>query len=310
MVDVNGTKITRGEVDAETQYTLQREADRIPPDQVEAARAKIRNSVINQFIYRTVFRNEAERQGIQVTKEDEEDAFKEIAARLPPGLTVDAILKGSPKGEQAMRAELASDIKIRKLLQQFSTNAIEVTDQEVTDFTTSYKNNLMMPETVRARHILVALSPTDDEKGKTDKKQRAEDVRKKILDGGDFAALAKEFSDDPGSKELGGDLGRPFTREQMVKPFADAAFAQETNAVGPIVETTYGYHIIQVIEHNQAGNAPREMITEYLKGQKREKAFVDFRDGLKAKANIKYNDEAAPEVPQKGVVTMPFPASK
>jgi peptidyl-prolyl cis-trans isomerase C len=220
------------------------------------------------------------------------------------------MMKNSPRGEQAIRNEITGNIKIRKLLEQFSSNTVEVTDQEVTEFMATYKNNLMMPETVTARHILIATAPGDDEKTKGDKKQKAEDVRKKLLDGGDFAELAKEYSDHP-SKQRGGDLGS-FTRERMTPffsdAFSDAAFSQETNAVGPIVETQHGYHIIQVTEHNQAGMAPREKILDILKGQKREKAFRAYLDGLKAKAAIKYSDDAAPEVPMKGVVTAPFPA--
>jgi parvulin-like peptidyl-prolyl isomerase len=307
LVEVDGAKLTRGDVDAETEYNLQRAADRIPPDRVDVARQQIRSGIMDHFVQRTVLGNEAERQGIQATREDEESALKEIASQLPPGLTVDAMMKNSPRGEQAIRNEITGNIKIRKLLEQFSTNTIEVTDQEAADFAAMYKNNLMMPETVRARHILVAITPADDEKAKSEKKKKAEDVRQKLLEGGDFAALAKEYSDDLVSKERGGDLG-PFTRERKIPAFADAAFSQATNAIGSIVETEHGYHIIQVTEHNQAGMAPREKILDILKGQKREKAFRAYLDGLKAKAAIKYSEDAAPEAPMKGVVTAPFPA--
>jgi parvulin-like peptidyl-prolyl isomerase len=79
-------------------------------------------------------------------------------------------------------------------------------------------------------------------------RQKAEDILKRARAGEDFAALAKQYSDDPGSKDKGGDLGW-FGRGQMVKPFEDAAFALKDNQISDIVESPFGYHIIQVTGH-------------------------------------------------------------
>lgn len=79
-------------------------------------------------------------------------------------------------------------------------------------------------------------------------RQKAEDVLKRARAGEDFAALAKQYSDDPGSKEKGGDLGW-FGHGQMVKQFEDAAFALKDNQISDIIETPFGYHIIKVTGH-------------------------------------------------------------
>lgn len=79
-------------------------------------------------------------------------------------------------------------------------------------------------------------------------RQKAEDVLKRARAGEDFAALAKEFSDDPGSKTQGGDLGW-FGRGQMIKEFEDAAFNLKDNQISDVVETKYGFHIIKVTGH-------------------------------------------------------------
>jgi peptidyl-prolyl cis-trans isomerase C len=135
----------------------------------------------------------------------------------------------------------------------------------------------------------VSKVPEDTEKNLTDKKAKAEDLRKKLQGGADFAKLAAENSDCP-SKQAGGDLGT-FARGQMVKPFEDAAFSQEKNAIGPVVETDFGFHIIQVLDH-QASQVQKldadtkKRISAFLEGQKRKAAFDAKVKQLKGAANI------------------------
>jgi len=114
-------------------------------------------------------------------------------------------------------------------------------------------------------------------------------VRKKLLGGADFADLAAKNSDCP-SKQAGGDLGT-FARGQMAKPFEDAAFSQKKNAIGPVVETNFGFHIIQVLDHQASqvvklDKDTKQRINAYLEGQKRQGAFDGIVKRLKAAANI------------------------
>jgi parvulin-like peptidyl-prolyl isomerase len=111
------------------------------------------------------------------------------------------------------------------------------------------------PEQVHARHILASVAPEADEAAKAAARAKLEAVRKRIEAGEDFAAVARELSDDPGSKESGGDLGF-FKRGTMVTAFEDAAFALEPGKLSDLVETPFGYHLIRVEEKKEASELP------------------------------------------------------
>ncbi|MDF3069133.1 MAG: Peptidyl-prolyl cis-trans isomerase PpiD [Polyangiaceae bacterium] len=106
--------------------------------------------------------------------------------------------------------------------------------------------------TVGASHVLIQYkgslrsAPTIT-RSKEEAKKLAAEVQAKAKKGQDFAALAKQYSDEPGAKERAGSLGK-FTKPQMVKPFADAAFAMKPGDISDVVETDFGFHVIKRTE--------------------------------------------------------------
>lgn len=132
---------------------------------------------------------------------------------------------------------------------------IKVTDAEAQTFYTNHQAEFEQPELAHVRHIL--LMTIDPDTGAplgtntvAAKHQQIEDLLKQIRNGGDFAALARKYSEDPGTKDNGGELP-PFPRGQMVPDFETAAFALTNNQVSDVVTTKYGFHIIQSL-----GNTP------------------------------------------------------
>lgn len=108
------------------------------------------------------------------------------------------------------------------------------------------------PRTIEARHVLVSFKGANHaapyvKRTREEAFERASEVRQKALAGEDFAELAREYSDDRGSAQEGGDLGE-FRRGQMVKAFSDAAFALEPGGISEVVESEYGFHVIQRTE--------------------------------------------------------------
>ncbi len=139
---------------------------------------------------------------------------------------------------------LESLIEREVLYQQSQKAGIQITDKKVDDQLAGIKKRFHQ---VKASHILIKVDAKTDEAKKTEARKKIEEVQQKLKDGGDFAALAKEYSEGP-SNVKGGDLGY-FGRGQMAKPFEDAAFALTPNEVSDVVETRFGYHLIKVYDN-------------------------------------------------------------
>lgn len=124
------------------------------------------------------------------------------------------------------------------------------TQQEIQSYYNTHKSEYSVPEQAKARHILIQLAPNADAKADAAAKAKAEDVLKKLQNGGSWTELAKTDSDDPGSKNNGGELG--FARRGMMVPqFDSAIFTQKIGDI-KIVKTQYGYHVVQVEERKAA----------------------------------------------------------
>lgn len=118
-----------------------------------------------------------------------------------------------------------------------------------------HREEYTQPEQAHARHILVKTEGRTD----ADAQKILEGARARLAKGEDFAALARELSDEPAAKTSGGDLGF-FGRGQMVPAFEEAAFGAPSNTlVGPI-KTDFGWHLIQVLEKRPAGTQPFEQV--------------------------------------------------
>jgi len=128
---------------------------------------------------------------------------------------------------------------------------INISDADVKKFYDENSAKFEVPDQVRAAHILLMTSDpatraelTDDKKAA--KKKQIEDLLKRAKAGEDFGKLAKEYSEDPGSKDTGGEY--TFPRGQMVPEFEAAAFSLGTNQISEVITTQFGYHIIKLYE--------------------------------------------------------------
>jgi len=143
-------------------------------------------------------------------------------------------------------------------------DGIEVSEEQITEH---YEENLStrytQPHEVNARHILIRVPRDADDETKAKARARADEVKQKVDAGGDFAALAQEFSEDPGSKDKGGELGF-FPRGRMVGPFEEAAFSLAPGEVSGVVESPFGFNIIKVEDVREERQKPLDEVREEI----------------------------------------------
>lgn len=148
------------------------------------------------------------------------------------------------------RFRIPEQVKIQFVL--YSANALiadmQVSDEEVKKYYDENAAQFQGDEQRGASHILIGFGGNTDAASKQAAREKALRVLEEVRQHpDDFAALAKKYSDDPGSRENGGDLGL-FGRGTMVKPFEDAVFSLAPGAVSDLVETEFGYHIIKLTD--------------------------------------------------------------
>lgn len=272
----------------------------------------IKERVTNELIIKTLLEEELAKRGIKVTKDDVNDAVKDIIDKVGSKEQLDLILKQNGISASQFKKDLEEEVKMKKLAKELGSS--EVSDAEAQKF---YKENaakFKYPEKVRASHILISANPEEIEEVITsdpkNKDLTQEQIKTKVneelnarkakadklyneakADVDNFAKLAKENSDDTTTAVKGGDLGF-FAKEEMVPEFSKAAFAQRPNTVSPVVKSNFGYHIILVTDRMAAGQEPFEKaktdIKNYLTNQKQLKLLDDLTESLKKNAKIEY----------------------
>jgi peptidyl-prolyl cis-trans isomerase C len=182
---------------------------------------------------------------------------------------------------------------------------VNVTDDAIKQFYEQNPAQFERPPRVRASHVLISIKdPDDPNPNPADRKNlpqsqiRArerlmEDILQRARDGEDFAELAREYSEDPGSKDTGGEY--TFAKGEMVAEFEAAAFSLKPGQISDIVNTMFGFHIIKLHEKMPAETIPLESATddirEFLARRKVEQQLPGYFQRLKTEANTEILEE-------------------
>ena len=229
---------------------------KVPTDsvgQMEIARSVIQEMIDEEVIVQHAVRDTSVHIVDLEVQEAADQQLKRVRSQFKSDVEFAQALKsggfGTPEeykrwlNEKARRNALQEKL-FAKLRQNGKIVPVPVTEQDVNEAFEKSKDNLpKRPATVTFRQIVVPARPSDAAKAAA--KAKAESLLVEVRKGGDFEQIAKRESMDPSSKELGGDLGWN-RRNVMVPAFERWLFALAPGQTSPVVETTFGYHIIRV----------------------------------------------------------------
>ena len=255
--------------------------------------------------YVAILNEEAKKRNLTLTEEEKKEAFADIdpfLESLPQktkdyyGFTKEILERflqsqalGGKVFQDEMKDYVVDQAKLKEKYEADSTyQKLEATGAE------HYYDK------VRARHILISTvdaerQPLSEEK-KAEAKKKAEEILAKAKAGEDFAELAKTYSEDPGSKDNGGEY--TFGRGEMVAEFEETAFALEPGQISDLVETKFGYHIIKLeekiastAEQVEEAKALRQKVISQYEDELKMAEFQNRYEELKKNYNVEFDDE-------------------
>jgi parvulin-like peptidyl-prolyl isomerase len=186
-----------------------------------------------------------------------------------------------------VKNDIKQSVIIQNYLDKIVRDNTRLTDQQIQDAYQRY----LQDTTVSVRHILL-ITKDKTQPEKVEIRRKMEKILGRARRGDDFAALARQYSEDPGSRDKGG-LYESFSRGDMIKPFEDAAFTVPVGEISGIVETEHGYHIIQVIQREKNNRPLEEVRDDLIKDIRRpeERNIIpDHIEALKKAANVRMAD--------------------
>ncbi len=270
------------------------------PEQLAMIQQQVQGVILQDLVQKTLLLNAATAEGFEATDEDIRKSLDEIAERLPEGTTLEAFAASGGVSLDRIKKQISEDTKIRQLVAKVTSDVTRPDEVEVKKYYEEHPDEFKKQESVVASHILVSTQGVTDEAELAAKLESAESIKKQLDEGGAFDELAAQHSDCP-SKQNGGSLGN-FGRGQMVPEFEQAAFAQGVGAIGDLVKTDFGYHIIKVtqrVESKEMAFAEvKEELTASLFDQAKSQKVQDYITGLQEKAKIEQPGE--PEDPAEG----------
>lgn len=272
----------------------------IPPDQINVISVQMLNRLIQiQLLLQTA--TDADKAD---GKSKADDQLKTLLDKAGSQETLDRQLKAVGMSEDELRSKVSQEATATAALTR--ELGVDVTPVEVKQFYGDHPADFEQSEMVHVRHILLMTmdpttrAPLTDDQVKAKRKQ-IDDLLKRAKGGEDFAALATQFSEDPGSKDKGGELPE-FGKGEMVPEFEAAAFSLTNNQISDVVTTAYGYHIIKLLDKTPAKKLTLTdkipggdgtvggKIKDFLLQQKIEKLAPPYLEKLKKDANVEILD--------------------
>lgn len=299
-VTVNGVDIIESEIEKRIRPQLDmiaKQAKQLPPTFAEQYKKQLRQQALEQALEQLIrekLLDESVKEANIVVSEGEVISALEkmVSAQKPLSLEdLKKQIESSGQSFDEIKQRVRKGLAYQKVFEAQCAGKINVTEDDARKYYDENPKRFETPEQIRASHILIKPRldlNTDPNEAKAKAKAKTQDLLKQIKDGADFAELAKANSDCP-SAANGGDLGF-FPRGKTTAPFDKAAFELEVEQISDVVETEYGFHIIKLTDHKDAGvvsfEQAKDDIIKQIIQQKQAELVEDYIKSLKTKANI------------------------
>jgi len=255
----------------------------------EKARAETKLIILNRMIDNLLMEQVSRKTGIEVRDEEVTDAIKDMQQRrkISPGEFQKALEREGITPD-AYRRDIRDQIIRMKLIRRDIKSRVAVTDEEIGEYYSKHREDYEGKESVRIRQILLILPRNADTAVKEKLQADAEAIHKRLMNGEPFEALSAKYSQGPEAAS-GGDVGY-IDRGMIHSEVEDVAFSLPLNRISGVIESSVGFHIIQVIDRRGAGlmaiESAREEIREKIDRQKMEKKYGEWMEELRKKSHI------------------------
>jgi len=292
--------ITGGMLNQQLNALVQQYSAQIPPEQLQQLQPMLRQQAVAALVNQNLLLQEADRQGITPAEEDIDEQIEEIIAQFPSPAAFESQLGMAGLTIDRLREDIRRNLKIQKLVEAQLPDDLEASEEEIEEFYRENAGQFEREEQVEASHILIQVDPGESEEAKAEKLEEIQALRVRIEGGEDFAEVAREGSQDQGTKDRGGSLGF-FGRGQMIPAFEEVAFSLEEGDLSDVVETQFGYHLILVTGKREAGTVPLEEVSDqigmFLTNQKQQTIVGEYLRQLREGADIEYGPGFQPVPP-------------
>lgn len=290
---VNGTKITQDQLEERVtaaKKVLEQQGADFSGKEGEALLELVRRQTLDQLIDQELLWQEATRLGLKPTSAQVQEQIQHLRRQFDSEGKYKQFLAANGFSEPKLQDLLEKDMAIKALQENVLADVKLVTVEQAREYYSQHREQYTRPQQWQVRHILITVPQGEDsQRAQVEAKAQALSILNQLKQGGDFAALVKEKSQDPGTKESGGLY--TFSPGEAVAEFEQAVKSLKVGEItAEPVKTRYGYHIIKLEKIIPATVQPFDQVKEELiaslTDQARQQEFDKYLQGLRDKARI------------------------
>jgi len=280
---VNGVDILKATIDKQIAQMKVQSPKTFESTQGVQIEQQYRAQLLDNLIRQELVNEAAKSLGVTVTTKQVDDYVTGLEQQYGSKAALETAMKTAGIDATALREQITNSLLTDAVSSKVATGGAAPTATQIKAYYNANKSQFGTPAQVHAEHILLA----------TKDKALAQTVLAKVKAGGNFSALAKQYSTDPGTKDNGGDLGWA-APSAYVTEFADAVDSMKVDDV-KLVQSQFGWHIVKLLGRRVATQQTLQQataaVTQTLQQNARSDAFAQYLAGLRKKATIEIFDK-------------------